>query len=203
MDSKAVESSLSIDIVPLEDFNCLKAFHSGVKSMDDFIQSDFVLSVENHYCSAYAAKAGDEIVAVFALSFDSLDLDSDDKEELMTGISMTATPDVDWNYKDTFYSKSRYPSLDIAYLAVQQEWRRKHIGQYIIEMIAEQARAQSFAGCQFLTVEALATKEYSAIGFYEKCGFTANELKKPYKDTLRMFRTLYEAEEIETEENND
>ena len=32
---------------------------------------------------------------------------------------------------------------------------------------------------------------YSAVGFYERCGFTANEVKKPYKDTLRMFRTLY------------
>jgi hypothetical protein len=49
----------------------------------------------------------------------------------------------------------------------------------------------TFAGCQFLTVEALATSDYSAVGFYEKCGFTANEVRKPYKDTLRMFRTLY------------
>ena len=40
-------------------------------------------------------------------------------------------------------------------------------------------------------VEALATSEYSAVGFYERCGFTANEVRKPYKDTLRMFRTLY------------
>ena len=72
------------------------------------------------------------------------------------------------------------------------------MGLSIVEMIAEQARSQTFAGCQFLTVEALATSEYSAVGFYERCGFTANELKKPYKDTLRMFRTLY-SEEIDNE----
>ena len=181
----------NLDILPLEDFHCLKTFYSGVESMDVFIQGDFRLSVENHYCSAYIGKYNDEVVAVFALSFDSLDLDSDDKEELMSGISTTRTPDVEWNYKDTFYGKPRYPALDIAYLAVKEEWRGKKIGQYLIEMIAQQARKQSFAGCQFLTVEALATKEYSAVGFYERCGFTANEVRKPYKDTLRMFRTLY------------
>ena len=54
------------------------------------------------------------------------------------------------------------------------------IGDFIIKEIATQACSQTFAGCQFLTVEALATKEYSAIGFYERCGFTANEVKKPY-----------------------
>lgn len=68
----------------------------------------------------------------------------------------------------------------------------------MVDTIAEQARSQTFAGCQFLTVEALATSEYSAVGFYERCGFIANELKKPYKDTLRMFRTLY-SEEIDNE----
>ena len=50
--------------------------------------------------------------------------------------------------------------------------------------------------CQFLTVEALATKEYSAVGFYERCGFAPNEVKKPYKDTLRMYMTLYSKDEV-------
>jgi GNAT superfamily N-acetyltransferase len=123
-------------------------------------------------------------------------MDSDDKDELETGISSTGTPNIDLNYKDTFYAKPRYPALDIAYLAVRQEYRGNKVGQSIVETIAEQARSQSFAGCQFLTVEALATKEYSAVGFYERCGFTANEVKKPYKDTLRMFRTLYTNDDV-------
>ena len=163
--------------------------------MDHFIRGDFRLSIENHYCTAYTAMNGEEVVAVFALSFDSLDLDTDDKDELATGLSVASTPDIDWNYRDTFYSKPRYPALDIAYLAVQEKWRGRHIGRYLIEMIAEQARTQTFAGCQFLTVEALATSEYSAVGFYQRCGFSANEVRKPYKDTLRMFRTLYANDE--------
>lgn len=179
----------------LTDFHCLENFCSGVDAMDKFIRGDFRMSAENHYCTAYGVWYGKELVAVYALSFDSLDLDSDDKEELQTGISSTGTPEVDWNYRDTFYAKPRYPALDIAYLAVQQKYRGKRIGYAILEQIATDARSQTFAGCQFLTVEALATKEYSAVGFYQRCGFTANEVRKPYKDTLRMFRTLYANEE--------
>ena len=181
----------------LSDFHCLETFFSGVETMDKFIQGDFRLSVENHYCSAYGVWLGDELVAVYALSFDSLDLDSDDKDELETGISSTGSPDIDWNYRDTFYAKPRYPALDIAYLAVQQKYRGMGVGYAIIQEIANEARNQSFAGCQFLTVEALATNDYSAVGFYSRCGFTPNEIKKPYKDTLRMFRTLYAIDEEE------
>lgn len=180
----------------ISDFQCLKTFVSGVEAMDKFIQGDFRISIENHYCTAYGIWYKELLVAVYALSFDSLDLDSDDKDELETGISSTGTPNIDLNYKDTFYAKPRYPALDIAYLAVRQEYRGNKVGQSIVETIAEQARSQSFAGCQFLTVEALATKEYSAVGFYERCGFTANEVKKPYKDTLRMFRTLYTNDDV-------
>ena len=179
----------------ITDFHCLETFCSGVEAMDKFIQGDFRMSVENHYCSAYGVWYKEELVAIYALSFDSLDLDSDDKEELETGISSTGTPNVDWNYKETFYAKPRYPALDIAYLAVRKEYRGNKVGQSIVEMIADRARSQTFAGCQFLTVEALATSEYSAVGFYQRCGFTANEVRKPYKDTLRMFRTLYANEE--------
>jgi len=186
----------------ITDFHCLDTFHSGIESMDKFIREDFRISVENHYCSAFGIWYEEELVAVYALSFDSLDLDSDDKEELLTGISSTGVPDVNFNYENTFYSKPRYPALDIAYLAVQEQYRGQGIGTAIIELIADETRTQTFAGCQFLTVEALATREYSAVGFYERCGFTPNELKNPNKDTLRMYMTLY-AKSEEWEEEQD
>ncbi len=181
-------------IEPIKDFHCLSDFHSGIETMDTFIHGDFQLSVENHYCSAYSVKHHDEIIAIFALSFDSLDLDIDDKENLETLSHETNKPNIDWNYQDTFYSKPRYPALDIAYLAVKKEWQRQHIGKFLISQIAEKARTQSFAGCQFLTVESLATRDYSAVGFYENCGFLPSEFKRPDKDTLRMYFTLYALE---------
>ena len=128
-------------VKPLHDFHCLETFCSGVESMDFFIRNDFRMSVENHYCAAYVVTYQDEVVAVFALSFDSLDLDSDDKEELEAGISSTGTPDVDWNYKDTFYSKPRYPALDIAYLAVQEKWRGQGVGQHALCLRVRSLRA--------------------------------------------------------------
>ena len=39
------------------------------------------------------------------------------------------------------------------------------------------------------------TTEPFAVSFYEHCGFTANEVKKPYKDTIRMYMTLYAKDE--------
>jgi GNAT superfamily N-acetyltransferase len=182
--------------VPLTDFHVLEDFCSGIESMDTFIRNDFKLSVENHFCEAYVVMLKDEVVALFALSFDSLDLDSDDKEELQSGYSSAGTPNIGFDYQETFYSKPRYPALDIAYLAVQEKWRGKHIGDFLIKEIADIARTQTLAGCQFLTVEALATNEYSAVGFYDKCGFTPNELKKPYKDTLRMYMPLYIKDDV-------
>ena len=117
------------------------------------------------------------------------------QEELEKGISLTGIPDINIDYKNTFYAKPRYPALDIAYLAVKEEYRGNKVGQSIVELIADRARTQTFASCQFLTVEALATAAYSAVGFYERCGFTANEVRKPYKDTLRMYRSLFEKDE--------
>ena len=181
----------ALSVEPITDFRCLATFCSGIEVMDEFIHSDFRLSVDNHFCSAYGVWADKELVAIYALSFDSLDLDSEDKSELMSGYSSAGKPDVPWTYQDTFLAKPRYPALDIAYLAVQKHYRNMHLGQAIVELIAEKARSQDFAGCQFLTVEALATAEYSAVGFYDKCGFTASEVKKPYKDTIRMYRTLF------------
>ena len=93
--------------------------------------------------------------------------------------------------KDVFLNKSHYPALEIAYLAVAKNLRYKGLGRIIIESIVQKAQEQELAGCQFLTVEALNTNEYSAVGFYNKCNFSACELPDPNKGTLRMFRTLY------------
>lgn len=68
---------------------------------------------------------------------------------------------------------------------------KRGLGHIIVEAIVEKAQNQDLAGCQFLTVEALHTKDYSAVGFYERCGFSPCDYPNPNKDTLRMFRTLY------------
>lgn len=180
-----------IEISSVSSTACLADFHCGISAMDKFIHEGLQQSIDHHYCRLYVAKANDVIVAMFALSFDSIDLDNDDKEEIATGISSTGTPNVTSDYEDTFYSKRRYPALDIAYFAVKEEYRNQHIGIRLIGAIKDMARKQTVGGCQFLSVEAYRVSEYSAVPFYDKCGFAPNELPNPNKDTLRMFYTLY------------
>lgn len=183
-----------MEIRRLDNMGELKGFKCGIQVMDDFIHSRLAESVRNHYCTPYALYDDNSMIAFFALSFDSLELDSDDKEELQSGISSTGRPDISDEYEDTFFAKPRYPSMDIAYLAVRQDCRGKGIGSSIVDYIIELARSQKLAGCQFLTVEALAMADYSAVRFYYSCGFAPSEPRKPYKDTLRMFYTLYPAD---------
>lgn len=179
-------------IRPLNDVKELKDFNCGVKAMDNFIHSKLQYSVANHYCCTYVVcDDSDRLVAFFALSFDSLELDSDDKDEIMEGVSSTDTPELTFEYEETFLAKPRYPSIDIAYLAVRDSERGKRIGEYVVDAIVDMAQNQRLAGCQFITVEALCTSEYSAVGFYDHCGFAPAEIKKGYKDTVRMFKTLY------------
>lgn len=178
----------------LKETTCLHKFRCGVPAMDRFIQDGLNLSIDNHYCEAYIVKdiRANNIIALFALSFDSLDLDIDDKTDMMSGLSTTDTPLLTDNYKDVFLNKSRYPALEIAYLAVSESYgHNKGLGSSIIEAIIDRTQQQDFAGCQFVTVEALNTKEHNAVGFYIKCGFSPCEFPDPNKGTLRMFRTLY------------
>lgn len=181
----------NIEISASESTSCLKDFECGIPAMDKFIHEGLQQSIDHHYCRLYLAKANDVIIAMFALSFDSIDLDSDDKAEISSGVSSTGTPDVTFDYEETFYSKKRYPALDIAYFAVRKEYRYQHIGLRLISAIKDMAKRQTVGGCQFLSVEAYNVPEYSAVPFYDKCGFAPNELPNPNKDTLRMFCTLY------------
>lgn len=177
----------------LKDVALLKEFRCGIPSMDLFIQEGIELSIINHYCTAYLLRDIDysNILGLFALSFASLDLDIDDKNEVVSGVSSTDRPLLTDNYKDVFLNKPHYPALEISYLAVDRKFHHQGIGAIIVEAVMQKAQEQELAGCQFLTVEALATNDYSAVGFYNKCGFSPCEYPNPNKGTLRMFRTLY------------
>lgn len=176
--------SYTDNISDFSDFEC------GIEKMDRFIHNGLEFSVKNNYCKLYKVSSESIVIALFALTFDSLYLDSADKEELQdtSGISLSA------DYSDTFWSKHHYPALEISYLAVSKDYRNTGLGAFLIEEIARVAAQQSLGGCQFLTVEALCHSEeqnYNAVGFYYKQDFIACEYPNPNKDTLRMFRPLY------------
>lgn len=182
---------MEIIIENITDCSILKDFYCGIKEMDSFIHNRLQTSVDNHYCKSYIARSQSTIVAFFALSFDSIKFDSEDMEELFAGIPIGDIPNVSNDYKEDFKLKLHHPALEITFLAINKDFQKQGIGRDIIEEIASKAIGQSFAGCEFLTVEALCTKEYSAVGFYSKCHFAICEPFKQGVDTIRMYRVLY------------
>ena len=50
------------------------------------------------------------------------------------------------------------------------------MGTYIVEEICKMAEADFFSATLFLTVEALDTKEYSAVEFYRSCNFEFSDV---------------------------
>ena len=98
------------------DATVFKEFRCGIKKMDDFIHEGLDLSVKNNFCKLYKVSRDEEIVALFALSFDSLILDYEDKTEL----KQTESVGVDSRYEEVFWSKRHYPALEIAYEALSK-----------------------------------------------------------------------------------
>lgn len=172
-----------VNILELADFNC------GIPRMDAFLHGDLALSIANHFCEAYSVISDGQVIAFFALSFDSLSLDDEDKNDAKFVFN------VNDEYADSFWYKSSYPALEIAYLAVKENYQRMGIGSFIVEEIATLAESQTIAGCQFLTVDALVITDnispYSAVGFYSKAGFVSCEYPDPSKETCRMYRALH------------
>ena len=62
-------------------------------------------------------------------------------------------------------------SIEIDFLAVKKEYRKQRIGTILLQEAEERARNSDY---NFLTVGAFKNKRYSAVGFYEKCGFILN-----------------------------
>lgn len=183
------------DIQLITDFGTLSSFNCGIQTLDEFIHSELEVYTENHYCSSYSviSKEKKEVVAVFALAFDSIILDEDDFMDMDEGISEAGRPKVNEQHRISFESKSVYPALEIAYLAVKKDYQSIHLGRAIINEIASYAKRQTLAGCVFLTVKAYHTKSYSSLEFYHKCHF-ARLTPVPRGYVWPMFRTLWSDE---------
>ena len=66
-------------------------------------------------------------------------------------------------------------SIEIDFLAVKKECQAQRIGTILLREVETRAQEDGYA---FLTVGAFINKRYSAIGFYEKCGFFVNGKKE-------------------------
>ena len=179
------------DISALSDFTC------GLKSMDAFIhdtEKGLNLYVKLGLTKLWIVRDSHTIIALFALSKGALRLSTSDRSTLEAQvISIEET---------IFDTKETYPSIEIDYLAVREGYRKKHIGSFIVNAIAQRAARDDLSATMFLTVEAIDTTEYSAVGFYYKCDFKDSEhglvrnqnmlINGNRSCTKRMYRPLYQ-----------
>ena len=166
----------------------LADFKSGVESMDEFIHNRLSVFLRVYNTSRfYVLKDVDGlIVAMFVVSCGQLFLDEDCKEDLhMKFPDIEERPDI----KD-YWEGGLFPSIEINYLAVHKDFQNRHIGRKIIRTIMDFKDDDYYNHPVFLSVDALCTNEYSAVGFYQKCNFWASEFMNQKIDTLRMYRTL-------------
>ena len=83
----------------LSDFSVLDSFECGVAQMDNFIHGNLKHCDANHYCSTFVVRdiINGTIAALFSLSFDSVNLNPDDFEDLSVG----AAEKREWLFDET------------------------------------------------------------------------------------------------------
>ena len=181
------EEYLDLVFERIDDASVLSNFYCGIEEMDDFIHHKFQDYLSKTGCDAYTIRQGDEIVAMLSLGEDTLFLDDDDKDDMRLGF----VPKPNIALEDQgFLAEKEFPAIEITYLAVDEKRRGQGIGEYIISQIEHKVQRDN-PGCEFITVEAYKTKDYSAVGFYSRCDFTPAEQPLSYKDTLRMYKVLH------------
>ena len=149
--------------------------------MDDFIhdaENGLAKFIKLHLSNLWIVYEGEKVVAFFALSKDALMLNREDRRTIESykekATALAAPEDA-----EKLWEKEKYPAIEIDYLAVCKEKREEpedHLGTAIIQKIAQFAAADKLSATMFLTVEALDTKEYSAVKFYRNCDFEFSDV---------------------------
>lgn len=170
-----------IDIRRADDTSALFDFRCGVPSMDDFIhdkENGLAKFIKLRLSNLWIVFEEGKAVAFFALSKDALILNNSDRQTIESdkekSVALVAPEDA-----DKLWEKEKYPAIEIDYLAVCKEKREDaddHLGTAIIQKIAQFAANDKLSATMFLTVEALDTKEYSAVNFYRNCDFEFSEV---------------------------
>lgn len=187
-----MERKSNFRFVRADDTSALSDFRCGVPSMDNFIhdrENGLAKFIKLRLSNLWIVFEDGKAVAFFALSKDALILDNEDRRNIESKERNTAalpTPDD----ADKFWDKEKYPSIEIDYFAVCEERRQQandHLGTYLINVIAQRAVRDEFSATMFLTVEALDTKEYSAVQFYRNCDFEFSEVAQNKYNYDAMF----------------
>ncbi len=152
----------------------LTDFSSSNDDLNDFLISGAKLYEKGLLATTYLVYSGADIAGYFSLMNDSIRMDIEDKSA--------------WNKLNRLIHNSKrrksYPAVKIGRLAVASKYEHSGIGRHILNsIISIYSYRVHYAGCRFITVDALA----SATGFYEKSGFKYLSSKDARAKTRFMY----------------
>lgn len=166
----------------------LSSFYCGNATIDTFIHNELQDYLNMGSCKLFVVKEDDDIVGMFCLENSNLTLSESAKEGMRNGKKPTPE-DAPSSSDDFYWMMPTHEATEITYFAIKKERQHEYIGSSIIEAIMRKvSQNKEFRG-DYLIVRALNEKDYSAIPFYKKCGFT------PAKDrvenqNLFMYRVI-------------
>lgn len=171
-----------LTISKLTSVNELDGFVCGIAEIDNIIIEYLPDIIRKGSSNVYVVreKSCEDVLSVFALSKTEVCLDTYDIRELHDDYSDIEDEDVKYEY---------FPAMEIDLLAVRDKYRNSHIGKKIIETIRNRFENFGFGDCLFVVVDAYYKKGYTAVPFYERCGFRMIG-QFPTVDTIRMFRSI-------------
>lgn len=165
----------------------LSNFSCGLDEIDEFIRKELFSYLRMGECQLYLVKEGDKVVAMFCLDKSSLHLSEVAKEKMHEG--KKPMPSHNPESDDPYWWQTFYEAVEITYLAVDKSRQRHHIGSFIVEEIMKYVASLADYKGDFVTVRALQCNGYTAIPFYEKCGFALAEPKVADKNIF-MYRIV-------------
>ncbi|MDR3188319.1 MAG: GNAT family N-acetyltransferase [Prevotellaceae bacterium] len=167
----------TVDIVRLENDMEIKSFESEDKDLNDFLLRDAKNYSSSLLAVTYVLQVGDETVAYFSLSNESL-IKNDDEKPI-------------WNKINRFIPNDKrrrsYPAVKIARLAVAKKYANMGLGRHTILAIKGMfTNEPQRAGCRFLVVDAYR----GALPFYQKNYFKFFTEQDCNDDTRIMYFDL-------------
>lgn len=185
--TQSLNIDFSIQFLSECDSSRLSSFSCGCNKLDHFFQNDIFLCSENKYISAYCAKdKGNDILAVFSLAHDVVNLSrGDDKDDFI----QENLSQIDTGYSNIFKEQILFPAVNITYLGVSEKFQDKKIGTDILDYIVQTFTKYKIAGCQFITVDALNNSQTNH--FYSKYGFFNLTNGDSTSQTRRMYLPLF------------
>ena len=164
-------------MVRLTEDTLIPPFESEDKDLNDFLLKDARNYLKSLLAATYLLQAGEETVAYFSLSNDSL-IKNDGEKPV-------------WNKINRFIANDKrrrsYPAVKIGRLAVAKKYARMGLGKRIILAIQNMYIGEpQQAGCRFITVDAY----HNATHFYEKNDFKYLTDKDEHDETRAMYLDL-------------